>query len=117
MYDISMSEKYKELYTRIDIFKRYKKNWDSGVGEPLSDGSITLFKMFLDTGIELENPSIFLTRSGNLELQIEGVVIEFFHNKIEYCFTDTGEEGEFSINDLNILIKRLIDNGAFKSDL
>lgn len=71
--------------------KQYKKGWDFGTGEPMSSQSLAMMETFINLYPQLreKEPSIFLTREGNLQLIWEDndnntIEIEFFPDRIEY---------------------------------
>jgi hypothetical protein len=93
---------------RVQEFKLYEKGWDSGQGEPLSSISIALTETFLNLYPKLSErqPSVFLSRSGNLQLGWEDkennpVEIEFFPHKVEYYIGPLDEEGEIYLDPKN----------------
>jgi hypothetical protein len=90
---------------RIQEFKLYEKGWDSGKGERLSSMSVAVAETFLNLYPELSEsqPSVFLTRSGNLQLGWEDqddnpIEVEFFPNKVEYYIGSRDEEGEVQLD-------------------
>ncbi|MDT5122637.1 MAG: hypothetical protein QOC96_2119 [Acidobacteriota bacterium] len=99
---------------RLFEFSEYRVGWDAGRGQPLSIGSLSSLEWFLDRLPELSaiEPSLFLTRNGNLQLVFEdhsgnAIEIEFFPDKLEYYFEDNDEEGFIQLSDVNGLIDRL----------
>jgi hypothetical protein len=95
---------------RFQEFKRYLKGWDFGIGEPLSYQSVAIFDTFLNLSPFLfeKEPSIFLTRAGNLQLAWEdyddrNIEVEFYPNKIEYFIEAKDVEGEIELNKENII--------------
>lgn len=84
---------------RFNEFARYKTAWDSGAGRALSSRSVAVMETFLGIvgdSIPTE-PSIFLTRDGNLQLGWENsrgqrVELEFFPNHIEFFDEKSGIE-------------------------
>jgi hypothetical protein len=105
---------------RFQEFKKYQKGWDFGIGEPLSHQSVAIFDTFLNLFPYFfgKEPSIFLTRAGNLQLAWEDyenrdIEIEFYPNKIEYYIEIEDLEGEIEISkesiiaNLEQLIKKL----------
>lgn len=90
---------------RIQEFKLYEKGWDSGKGERLSSMSVAVAETFLNLYPKLSEsqPSVFLTRSGNLQLGWEDqddnpIEVEFFPNKVEYYIGCRDEEGEVQLD-------------------
>ena len=95
---------------RFNEFLSYEKGWDFGRGEPLSKNSVAILDSFLNLfeDIKGKEPSLFLTRSGNLQLSWEDdsvntTEIEFFPDKIEYLIESDNEEGEIYLKDHIVL--------------
>lgn len=94
-----------ENESRLEEFKLYEKGWDSGKGESLSKESIAILNCFVNKlpDFGLTPPSLFLTRSGNLQLSWEDnsgspIEVEFFPDRIEYYVARTEEEGSVEID-------------------
>jgi hypothetical protein len=86
---------------RFEQFKKLTEGWEFGTEKPLSAHSIASFKLFSEQFSEpLPNePSLFLTREGNLQLGWEDndgnkIELEFFADKIEYYIEARDDEGE-----------------------
>ncbi len=99
---------------RFEEFRSYPEGWDFGHGQPLSSASIASLDLFLVLFGDFPNrPSLFLTRSGNLELAWEDahgrIELEFFPNKVQYFFEVDGVEGEVPISQTMRLIAQLRD--------
>lgn len=89
---------------RFEEFIQYRDGWDFGIGETLSSQSIALLDTFINIYFDCfkTEPSLFLTRAGNLQLGWEdkhekAIELEFFPNKIEYYIESKEEEGEVNI--------------------
>jgi hypothetical protein len=110
-YTDDLSDKSKNILgengvSRFYDFLLYDEGWDFGRGEPLSKYSIAILDIFLNLFEDLRKrePSLFLTRSGNLQLSWEDdleqiIEVEFFPNKIEYYIESNDEEGEMEFSD------------------
>jgi len=90
---------------RFIELKQYKKGWDFGTGESMSSQSLAMMETFINLYPKLrENePSIFLTRGGNLQLIWEDndnntIEIEFFPDRIEYYLESKEIEGTMVIS-------------------
>ena len=99
---------------RFEQFKKYSEGWDFGIGKPLSSYSVASFKLFCKHLSEpiLDEPSLFLTREGNLQLGWEDkegikIEIEFFPNKIEYYIEALDDEGEVDLTHIFQLVDKL----------
>ena len=100
---------------RFEQFKKYNEGWDlGGIGKPLSSHSVATFKLFCKqlTGTLPDEPSLFLTHEGNLQLGWEDkegnkIEIEFFPNKIEYYIEVLDDEGEVDLTHISQLIDTL----------
>jgi hypothetical protein len=99
---------------RLREFERYEPGWDAGRGNPMSIMSLSSLEWFLNQLPELANPepSLFLARSGNLQLGFEdvnghAVEIEFFPTKIEYYFENSDDEGSVDLTNISEFISRL----------
>ena len=107
---------------RFEQFKKYSEGWDFGIGKPLSSHSVASFKLFckrLSEPIPVDSinspqdePSLFLTREGNLQLGWEDkegnkIEIEFFPNKIEYYIEALDDEGEVDLTHIYQLVDKL----------
>ncbi|MHB9074736.1 MAG: hypothetical protein ACYC6G_14565 [Desulfobaccales bacterium] len=95
---------------RFEEFKQYEGGWNFGTGAPLSSQSIALLDTFINIhyGCFKTEPSIFLTRSGNLQLgwedqNAQSIELEFFADRIEYYIESKDEEGEIIIQPNNLL--------------
>jgi hypothetical protein len=121
-YIDDLSEKSKEILGengvhRFNEYLSYDKGWDSGRGEYLSKQSIAILDSFINSFEKLKEkePSIFLTRSGNLQLGWEDkfdkvIEIEFFPNKIEYYIESNNEEGDIDFTDYIVRdIKKFVE--------
>lgn len=89
---------------RFKEFQQYKEGWDSGTGKPLSLRSVAVLEFFMNsfTGFP-EEPSLFFTRDGNLQLGWEDasgktVEFEFFPDQIEYYIEAKNTEGRINID-------------------
>jgi hypothetical protein len=99
---------------RLFEFSEFRAGWDAGRGQPLSIGSLSSLEWFLDQLPELSasEPSLFLTRNGNLQLVFENargdaIEIEFFPNKLEYYFEGGEEEGSLELTNTADFTARL----------
>lgn len=99
---------------RFEQFKKYSEGWDFGIGKSLSSYSVGSFKLFCKRLSEpiLDEPSLFLTREGNLQLGWEDkggnkIEIEFFPNKIEYYIEALDDEGEVDLTHIFQLVDKL----------
>jgi len=99
---------------RLYEFSKYRTGWDAGQGQPLSRGSLSSLEWFLDQLPELSTsePSLFLTRTGNLQIVFEDhqgktVEIDFFPDRLEYYFEDGDEESSLPLSDAADFIDRL----------
>lgn len=99
---------------RFEQFKKYSEGWDFGIGKPLSFHSVASFKLFCKHLSEPipDEPSLFLTREGNLQLGWEDkegnkIEIEFFPNKIEYYIEALDDEGEVDLTHISQLVDTL----------
>lgn len=99
---------------RFEQFKRYDKGWEFGTAKPLSSQSIESFKLFSEQFSEPvpKEPSLFLTREGNLQLGWEDrdgnkIEIEFFPSKIEYYIEALDDEGEVALTDISKVFDKL----------
>jgi len=99
---------------RFEQFKKYGEGWEFGIGKPLSSGSIASFKLFCEQFSEPipNEPSLFLTREGNLQLGWEDkeankIEFEFFPDKIEYYIEALDDEGVVEIKDVSQLFDKL----------
>jgi len=113
-YIDDLSNKSKEILgensvSRFYEFLSYDRGWDFGKGEALSKHSIAILDIFLNCFQEIKEkePSIFLTRAGNLQLSWEDkfdnpIEVEFFPNKLEYYIETNSEEGEIYFSELVI---------------
>ncbi len=91
---------------RLKQFRKYDEGWEFGTGKPLSSRSLASFKLFCEQLSEqIQNePSLFLTREGNLQLGWEGkggdkIEFEFFPDRIEYYIEVLDDEGEIALTD------------------
>lgn len=121
-YIDELSEKSKDVLGRngVDRFNEfllYDKGWDFGRGESLSKHSIAILDSFLNSFEKLKDkePSLFLTRCGNLQLNWEdnsgkAIEIEFYPNKIEYYIESNNEEGDIEFSDYIVIdIKKFVE--------
>lgn len=99
---------------RFEQFKKYSEGWDFGIGKPLSSHSVASFKLFCKHLSEPipDEPSLFLTREGNLQLGWEDkegnkIEIEFFPDKIEYYIEALDDEGEVDLTHISQLVDTL----------
>lgn len=98
---------------RFAEFRQYREGWDSGTGKPMSLRSVGVLEFFIHQFDSLPTePSLFLTREGNLQLGWEDaagepIELEFFPDRIEYFIGSKHEEGHVSINALNTLVAKL----------
>ncbi len=101
----TLSEKAQQILgengvQRYEQFKLYVAGWDSGDGQVLSSHSTAILEKFLNTFDSFpDEPSIFFTRNGNLQLgwedlQSNVLELEFFPDKIEYYIASNDKEGE-----------------------
>jgi len=91
---------------RLKQFRKYDKGWEFGTGMPLSSRSLASFKLFCEqfSGRIQNEPSLFLTREGNLQLGWEDkgghkIEFEFFPGRIEYYIEALDDEGEIALTD------------------
>lgn len=96
---------------RFQEFGEYPSGWDGMHSRPLNPLSIASCNLFASsiTNAPVE-PSIFMTRRGNLQLAWETnggkhVELEFSPSKIEYLVGD--EEGAFDFTEIGKLLGRL----------
>lgn len=96
---------------RVKEFKTYKDGWDSGKGAALNEKSEENLHSFLRSRAEgfPTQPSVFLTRAGNLRLSWEnedgdGIDLEFFPDGIEYFLESSGEEGVAQLNSIDEIL-------------
>lgn len=99
---------------RFEQFKEYDEGWEFGTGKPLSSDSIASFNLFCEQFSEPipNEPSLFLTREGNLQLGWEDkeankIEFEFFPDKIEYYIEALDDEGVVELKDISQLFDKL----------
>ncbi len=99
---------------RFEQFKKYGEGWEFGTGKPLSSHSVESFKRFCERFSEPvpNEPSLFLTREGNLQLGWEDreankIEFEFFPDKIEYYIEALDDEGAVDLTDISQLFDKL----------
>ena len=103
---------------RFEIFRNYEKGWDGKFSFSLSNRSIAVMEYFINQFFDFKKePSLFLTRNGNLQLGWENlfgqkVELEFFPGKIEFYVEAAEEEGQVDIYEGNVnwLISILKEN-------
>jgi hypothetical protein len=96
---------------RVREFRAYNDGWDSGKGAALNGKSEENLRSFLRSRSEEfpTQPSVFLTRAGNLRLSWEGkdgkgIELEFFPNGIEYFLESSEEEGVGQLNTIDEIL-------------
>lgn len=99
---------------RLSEFSTYRAGWDAGQGQPLSIDSVSSLEYFLDQIPELSasEPSLFLTRNGNLQIAFEDhegktIEIDFLPARLEYYFEAGDEESSLALSDAADFIDRL----------
>lgn len=99
---------------RFEQFKEYGEGWEFGTGKPLSPYSLASFKQFCKQFSEPvpNEPSLFLTREGNLQLGWEDgeankIELEFFPDKIEYYIEALDDEGAVDLTEVSQLFDKL----------
>jgi hypothetical protein len=99
---------------RFKEFQSYQEGWEFGQGKRLSLYSVRTFEWVLMRLPELavQEPSLFLTRNGNLQLGFEDaqgstIEIEFFPNRVEYYMEASDEEGSIPAREINDFINRI----------
>ncbi len=109
-----MKYQFKNGLERFNEFKtHYKDGWDFGKGKALSPFSTRSLIMFFDRVGSFNNePSLFLTRNGNLQIVWEDkhnntVELEFFRDKIDYYIESENLEGKVSLDDIDDLVSLL----------
>lgn len=109
----TLSEKARQILgengvQRYEQFKHYAAGWDSGNGQVLSSQSTAILEKFLNTFDSFpDEPSIFFTRNGNLQLgwedsQSNVLELEFFPDRVEYYIASNDEEGELDTSQYSI---------------
>ena len=111
-------------HERLEMLKVYPDGWDSGRGKKLSPESLEAFEKFIDEiFVFATQPSIFLTREGNIQIMWEDkerfknadhsqAEIEFFSNdKLEFCSLGPDEECELTYDRMEPLIGLLLNKG------
>ena len=90
--------------SRFNEFRRYPKGWDEGKGKELSTRSTAVLEAFLQAfGDFNDQPSLFFTRDGNLQMGWEdkaghAIEIEFFPERVEYYIEQLEEEDSSAID-------------------
>lgn len=105
---------------RFESFLKYDAGWDGGSAKQLSLESVAMIEIFIANFKDfITEPSLFLTRKGNLKLGWEdatggAIEVEFMPNSFQYYLENREEEGSTKISELNKLINkiRLIQNAA-----
>lgn len=99
---------------RFRLFRQFPEGWDSGTGTPLLEQSVKAFELFAaQFSKQMKNePSLFLTRSGHLQLGWEDkagqtIELEFYPDNIEYFIEALDDEGAISLDDISALIDKL----------
>ena len=93
---------------RFEVFKQYREGWDNGYGLPLSMRSTAVMESFLYKFSNFKTePSLFLTRNGNLQLGWENkygqiAELEFYPDKIEYYMEALDIEGQIGLDEQEI---------------
>jgi hypothetical protein len=98
---------------RFDNFLNYEAGWDGGSAKPLSLESVAMIEVFIaNFTIFVTEPSLFLTKKGNLKLGWEdsngsAIEVEFMPNSFKYYIEHRDEEGTIKIADVRKLIDKL----------
>ena len=94
-----------EIVSRLELLKKYDRDWDTGGAMPLQSGSIAMLDGFVSKFSDFGAipPSLFLTRGGNLQLSWEdksgdAIEIEFFPDRAEYYIAGKQLEGEVELD-------------------
>lgn len=102
-------------YRRFQEFRdAYGEGWDFGRGKPLSHYAIALLDFFLAQFSNFATePSLFLTTDGHLQLIWEDrdsheIIIEFSYKGFMYYLEKSDEEGEVSIETVDVLIRKIV---------
>lgn len=99
---------------RFTNFLNYKDGWDGGTAKRLSYESVAVFESFLAKYSEFATePSLFLTRNGNLKLGWEdasgsSIEIEFKPDSFSYFIEQNNEEGNIKYSYIQKLIQKLL---------
>lgn len=97
---------------RFNLFKNYPEGW-GGEGKSLSPESINIFQKFiLENESIIYEPSIFLTRRGNLQLGWDSpkygyLEVEMFSTHIEYWIECIDTNGILLLSDISNFISIL----------
>lgn len=105
---------------RFTNFLNYRDGWDGGVAKRLSFESVAVLEYFIANYSEFATePSLFLTRSGNLKLGWEDasgstVEVEFKPDSFSYFIEQNNEEGNIKYSNVQKLKQKLqsIENAA-----
>jgi hypothetical protein len=99
---------------RFEEFKTYQSGWDYGRGSPLSVRSVSVLNSFLSRFLDrtIDQPSLFLTHQGNLQLGWENtngsaIELEFFPDRIEFFVEALNEEGSVGLESQSPLVEKI----------
>jgi hypothetical protein len=106
--------------TRFNSFLTYEDGWDGSDAKRLSLASVAVLEVFVANYDEFTSePSLFLTRKGNLKLGWEDfsgrvIEIEFMPASFKYYIEQSDEEGSIRLADIKKLANKLrsIQNAA-----
>ena len=98
---------------RFTNFLNYRDGWDGGTAKRLSYVSVAVFESFLARYSDFATePSLFLTRNGNLKLGWEdasgsSIEVEFKPDSYSYFIEKNNEEGNIKYSSVQKLTQKL----------